>query len=37
MADLRGVGGYVNVDYNGAATNLINARLPAAVAAHCGV
>ena len=30
-------GGYVNVDYNSAATNLINARLPGAGAANCGV
>ena len=30
-------GGYVNVDYNGTATNLINARLPGAGPANCGV
>ncbi len=30
-------GGYVNVDYNAAATNLINARLPGAGPANCGV
>jgi len=30
-------GGYVNVDYNGAATNIINARLPGAGPANCGV
>jgi porin-like protein len=30
-------GGYVNVDYNSAATNLINARLPGAGPANCGV
>jgi hypothetical protein len=30
-------GGYVNVDYNGTATNIINARLPGAGPANCGV
>ena len=30
-------GGYVNVDYNGAATNIINARLPGVGPANCGV
>jgi hypothetical protein len=30
-------GGYVNVDYNGTATNLINARLPGTGPANCGV
>ena len=30
-------GGYVNVDYNGAATNLINAQLPGSRPADCGV
>ena len=30
-------GGYVNVDYNGTATNLINAQLPGAGPANCGV
>ena len=30
-------GGYVNVNYNGTATNLINARLPGAGPANCGV
>jgi hypothetical protein len=30
-------GGYVNVDYNGTATNMINARLPGAGPANCGV
>jgi hypothetical protein len=30
-------GGYVSVDYNTAATNLINARLPGAGPANCGV
>ena len=30
-------GGYVNVDYNGAATNIITARLPGVGAANCGV
>jgi hypothetical protein len=30
-------GGYVNVDYNGTATNLINSQLPGAGPANCGV
>jgi hypothetical protein len=30
-------GGYVNVDYNGTATNIINARLPGTGPANCGV
>ena len=30
-------GGYVNVDYNGAATNLITQRIPGAGPANCGV
>jgi hypothetical protein len=30
-------GGYVNVNYNGTATNLINARLPGTGPANCGV
>ena len=30
-------GGYVNVDYNGTATNLINAQLPGIGPANCGV
>jgi hypothetical protein len=30
-------GGYVNVDYNGTATNIINARLPGVGPANCGV
>ena len=30
-------GGYVNVDYNGTATNLINAQLPGVGPANCGV
>ena len=30
-------GGYVNVDYNGTATNMINAQLPGCGPANCGV